>query len=404
MSLSVSLAVALRPLHRDYQRMSRFFLSARTRARRPLTAILRTRVARAACTPRSPDEYLELFDRTWSLRRIRARIVAVEHERGGATSLLLAPNENWRSFRPGQYVRLSVRIAGVRYDRCFSLSSAPGDRHLRVTIRRLPGARVGQWAAAAAHVGGVVELSQALGDFVLPDPLPPRLLFISAGSGITPVLSMLRHLVAERYDGEITCLHYAPAEVILGDELAELVRRHPALRFVPIFTRAPVQSDRGGELAQRHFSAEQLHALAPSWRQCETFVCGPSALEAEVSALFEAHGLAGRLHVERFVAAVEQRLAADDTGTAAEDVRCRLVFAASGRAVDGHGGASLLEQAEHAGLRPAHGCRMGICHTCKCKKLSGVVRNRLTGAVSSEPGEEIQLCISTPRSDVTLDL
>jgi stearoyl-CoA 9-desaturase NADPH oxidoreductase len=87
-----------------------------------------------------------------------------------------------------------------------------------------------------------------------------------------------------------------------------------------------------------------------------------------------------------------------------DPVRCRLVFASSGRTVDGHARSSLLDQAERAGLQPAHGCRMGICHTCKCKKLSGVVRNQLTGAISSEPGEEIQLCISTPQSDVTLDL
>jgi ferredoxin-NADP reductase len=406
----MSFSIASAPWHLDHALMLRLWSAASSSARAPIAALLRTRLISAACAPRSVDDYLELFDRTWSLRKIRARIVAIHHERGGATSLWLIPNENWRGFQAGQYVRLSVRIAGVRYDRCFSLSSAPSDRELRLTIRRLPGGRIAEWAATGAHVGGVVELSQALGQFVLPDPAPARLLFISAGSGITPVISLLRQLLHDGYTGEITCLHYAREEVIFDDELAALARRHHNLRFVPSLTR-PRATDHDDDATNLHFSREQLQAHAPSWTDSETFVCGPPTLETAVSALYHAHGLDARLHVERFVPALAPDAFSGEPlgGTApalrgGASFRCRLVFAASGRSVDGHARASLLEQAEHAGLRPAHGCRMGICHTCKCRKLSGVVRNELTGALSSEPGEEIQLCISTPRSDVTLDL
>ncbi len=392
----MSFSIASTAFHLDRELMLRLWSAASASARKPLALLLRTPLVSAACAPHSIDDYLELFDRTWSLRKIRARIIAVRAERGDATSLFLAPNENWRSFRAGQYVRLSVRIGGVRYDRCFSLSSAPSDRDLRLTIRRLPGSRVGEWAATAAHVGGVVELSQACGDFVLPDPLPSRLLFISAGSGITPVMSLLRQLSHDRHTGEITCLHYARNEVIFDQELAELARGLPGLRFVPCLTRPDAHDV---ARARVRFSLEQLQTHAPGWTDSETFVCGPAALEAEVRALYEGRGLGARLHVERFVPAL-----APDVFGGGDPVRCRLVFASSGRAVDGHARSSLLDQAERAGLQPAHGCRMGICHTCKCKKLSGVVRNQLTGAISSEPGEEIQLCISTPQSDVTLDL
>src|SRR6185437_7260344 len=102
-------------------------------------------------------------------------------------------------------------------------------------------------------------------------------------------------------------------------------------------------------------------------------------------------------HVERFVNAVQMPAARTAS-------RYRITFARSGRVIDGNGSASLLEQAESAGLRPAHGCRMGICHSCTCRKLAGVVRNGLTGAVNAEPDDDIQLCIHAPRSDVTLDL
>lgn len=368
---------------------------ARSGIRKHLNGLLRAPLVSLTCTPRSIDDYLELFDAAWSVREVRARIVRIDEEAGGAISVWLSPNENWRSFRPGQYVRLGVHIRGVRHARCFSLSSAPRDRSLRLTMKMLPDGRVCAWAARQAEVGDVVELSQALGDFVLPDPLPQKLLFISGGSGITPIMSMLQHLFDSGYAGEVTCLHYARHEIIFGAELAELARLHERFRYVPHLTQL---ANGAGTATAEHFSRAQLEAHVPSWADCETYVCGPASLEAAVSELYRARGFAERLHVERFVAARPQPIS---TG---EPLSCRLVFEKSGRVAAGHGGASLLEQAERAGLRPNHGCRMGICHTCKCRKVSGVVRNELTGALSSEPDEEIQLCVSTPRSDVTLDL
>jgi ferredoxin-NADP reductase len=365
------------------------------RARAPINALLRTRLVSAMCTPRTPDDYLELFDATWSLHTVRARVIAVEPELDDTTSLWLMPNENWRGFRAGQYVALSVAVDRVRYTRCFSISSAPEDGFpLRVTIKALPGGRVGRWAARSARIGDVVVLSQALGDFTLPSPVPDKLLFVSGGSGITPIASMVRHLLANGYGGDIVWLHYARHECILGSELLALASRHPGLRFVSLLTGSAAAA---APRIEGHFSIEHLEAAARRWTDREIFVCGPAPLQAAVAELVSAHGLFHRLHVERFVSPAQPMPAADP-------LRCRLTFAKSGRAVDAGTRTSLLEQAEDAGLRPLHGCRMGICHSCKCRKLSGVVRNELTGQISSEADEEIQLCVSTPRSDVILDL
>lgn len=368
--------------------------STLTRARRPLNALLRTRLVDALCAPRDIDDYLALFDTTWSVSEVRARVVGVRPEAGGATTLLLRPNENWRGFRAGQYVDVTVEIGGVRHSRCFSLSSAPEDgRLLRITIRSLPGGRVAEWAAQRARPGGWVGLSQALGEFVLPQPCPGQLLFIAGGSGITPIASIVRHLVARGHEGAMAVLHYTRREPILGAELAALARRHPQLRFQPVITdRAPAEPAFGG-----HLSIAHLESIAPGWAERETFVCGPAPLRAAVRELFEQRGAAQRLHVERFVSPVRPQAVRDGAP-------CRITFAKSGRAILGRTSASLLEQAEGAGLRPAYGCRMGICHSCTCKKLSGVVRNELTGVTSSEPDEEIQLCVSTPRSDIALEL
>jgi hypothetical protein len=170
-------------------------------------------------SPRNIDDYLEIVDSAWSVQGVRAPVIALREEAGDAVSLFLRPNDLWRGFRAGQYVQLSVSNAGIQVTRCFSLSSAPeDDGPLRVTIRIVPKGAISRWVRNEARVGSVVSLSQAMGSFVLPEPVPPRLLFISGGSCITPVLSMIRHLIATDYAGCIAWLHYARREVVLGSE------------------------------------------------------------------------------------------------------------------------------------------------------------------------------------------
>jgi ferredoxin-NADP reductase len=362
-------------------------------ARRPINRLLRTPLASGLTSPRSVDDYLQLLDPCWSVREVRARIVEVRPETDQATSLFLTPNENWSGFRAGQFVQLSVAVGGTRRTRCYSVSSAPEDgRPLRLTIKWIPGGAVSGWAKTLARVGDVVNLSQAMGAFGLPDPAPRRLLFVSGGSGITPILSMVRHLAAVGYDGHIGWMHYARREAMFADELARLGAGRLPLRLRLFLTRPDAAAE-----APVRFSAEQLEVFEPAWAQCETFVCGPEPLIQAATGLWAKRSLGGRLHVERFVPGI--------AGSAARagGAKHRLTFAKSRLEAKG-GPGSLLEQAESAGLKPAHGCRMGICHTCTCRKRSGTVRNELTGETSSEADEEIRLCISTPLSDVTLDL
>jgi ferredoxin-NADP reductase len=365
------------------------------RARRPLTPLLRTRLVAGMTSPRNIDDYLELVDPAWSVQGVRARVVALRDEAGGAVSLYLRPNELWRGFRAGQHVQLSVSHAGIRVTRCFSLSSAPeDDGPVRLTIRIASKGAISHWVRNEAHVGSVVSLSQAMGSFVLPDPVPPRLLFISGGSGITPVLSMIRHLVATEYDGRIAWLHYARREVILGSEQASLAARCTWLQFRTHFTDGP------RSMGPR-FSREQLESFVPRWAESHSFLCGPPSLNEAAVALWTAAGLQNRLRTEHFTPPPIGPYLANDSFDA---TRHSLFFVRSGRTVEGRAAASLLEQAEAAGINPPYGCRRGICHTCTCRKLSGIVLNARTGAVSREPNEDIQLCVSAPRSDVSLDL
>jgi ferredoxin-NADP reductase len=343
--------------------------------------------------PPGVDGYLEQLRPTWVVGACRAEIVGVERSTPDSVTLRLRANRVWEGFRAGQFIQLGVEIDGSWSERCYSPAAAAGlGRELELTVKSHPRGLVSNFLLAQARVGMVVRLRQAEGDFRLPDRRPDRCLLISGGSGITPVMSMLRTLCAEGHRGTITFLHYAPdpEHAIYRDELEDLGAAHPNLRLVRSYTRAPGLGETDGR-----FSASQLEVVEPRYAQAETFACGPPTLLAAVAETWDAAGLGSRLHTESFVT---PSLASVD-GTAGGSVD----FAGSGVRVE-NSGAALLEQAEGAGLGPASGCRMGICHTCSCRKLAGRVRNLSTGEVSSNEDEEIQICVSAPIGDVVVDL
>ncbi|HVK74595.1 MAG TPA: ferredoxin reductase [Kofleriaceae bacterium] len=356
--------------------------------------VLGSRFVAALTTPYGVDRYLEQVDPTWSLTEVRARVAAVRRETSDAVTLVLRPNVNWRGFRAGQHVALTVEVGGVRHTRVFSLSSSPRrpGGEIEITIKRHARGLVSQWAVAQARAGAIVTLSQATGDFVLPARVPPRVLLLSGGSGITPCLSILRTLLADGHAGRVTFVHYARTadDVIAAGELARLARRHPALdlRIELTHTATPAP------LLDR----DRLLALVPDVAACEAYVCGPPTLAAAATAAWTALGLGDRLHLEHFAPPAPPAPPASDLAPAA-----LIRFGRSDRTIASDG-RPLLVQAEAAGLSPASGCRMGICGTCRCRKVAGTVRDLRTGQLSGAPDETISLCVSAPVGDVTLDL
>jgi ferredoxin-NADP reductase len=370
---------------------------------RSVSAVLRSRFIAALSEPRGIDHYAELVAPTWSAREIRARIVGLRRETSDTVSLLLEPNQNWPGFRAGQHVELSVTLEGVRHTRIFSISSSPREgTPIRVTIRAFRGGRVSSWAFERARRGDVVVLGKPQGEFVMPRDLPPSLIFVSGGSGITPVASLTRELVRSGYRGDIACVHYARNEIIFQEELAWLAEDSSRFRFVPQLT--------GGAKPSPRLSRALLDSVQPTWRASDAFVCGPAALQRDFVEMWAAERLPNRqLHLERFtsydtLAAPDDAACATTSPEMTPEVKPEITFARSGISVRGRAHASLLVQAESAGLAPAYGCRMGICRTCLCKKQSGIVRDAQTGTQSGDGSETIRLCVSTPVSDVVLDL
>ncbi|HEU4701278.1 MAG TPA: ferredoxin reductase [Conexibacter sp.] len=357
--------------------------------------MLGSKLADALTTPHGVDRYVELVRPAFSLRDVRAEVVAVRRATARSVTLTLRPNANWDGFRAGQFVRLSCEVDGVRHTRCYSpASSAHVGDLLELTAHARPDGVVSPFLRASARPGMVVSLSQAEGDFALPDARPDAVLLISGGSGITPVTSILRTLCHESYRGPIAFLHYARDEhdVAYARQLAELDAGHANVRVLRGYSRQRGAGDLHGRFAREHVRAA---GIDPS--QALTFACGPNALVDAVRTTWAEDALDAHLFVEQFAPAAPAAVPAD--GHVTGSVR----FARSGVEASGTA-APLLDQAEAAGLRPKSGCRMGICHTCTCRKLAGAVRDVRTGEVSTAPDELIQICVNAPVGDVTLDI
>ncbi|MBB6629179.1 ferredoxin reductase [Nocardioides sp. KIGAM211] len=354
------------------------------------TTILRSRAVAALASPHGVDRYLEQVNPMWAAHEVRARVVDVHREvdvdgHPPVATITLQPTSTWRGHRAGQHVQLGVEIGGARRTtRVFTVSS-PDSRHgdrFTITLRANPDGLVSRFLVEEARPGTIVHLSQAEGDFVLPDHVPDHIVLISGGSGITPVMSMLRSLQRRTHRGRITFLHYAqgPEHQIYAAELDDIRRSGHG---IDVHLLHP-------ELGDPALSPAWLGRLVPGYRDVPTWACGPAPLIEAVQAAYDG---SEALHVEYF----------KPPRTATGSAEGEVAFSRSG-AEAANTGASLLEQAEALGLSPEFGCRMGICFSCTSRKTEGTVRNVLTGEESSLPDEDIRICVSAPVGDCVVEL
>jgi ferredoxin-NADP reductase len=348
-------------------------------------SLLRSPLAAVLTTPHGVDRYLELLDPLWVVDEVRARVVDIRREtRAGepVATLTLEPTAAWRGHQAGQFVQVGVEVDGARRTRCFSVSSPeskPGDL-ITLTMRANPTGQVSRHLVHHAQVGDVVHLSQADGRFTLPNPLPAQVLLISGGSGITPVMSLLRTLLRRGYGGTVTFVHYAqsPDHQIYADEL----------RTLPPNVHVHLAYPECGDPA---YSTAELARILPEYAEVDTWACGPAGLVELVQDTFAGNP---RLRVEYFKTSTLKPV---------DGAEGRTRFARAGRESE-NTGATLLEQAESLGLRPEYGCRMGICFSCTSRKTEGTVRNVLTGEESGQPDEDVRICVSAPVGDCVVDL
>jgi ferredoxin-NADP reductase len=344
---------------------------------------------RSLFTPLLPDDYLELINPLWSTRELRGRIERIDAETADAATVLIRPGFEWPGHRPGQYLRIGVVVAGVHHWRAYSLTSEPGrpDGCIAITPKLVESGKVSPYFVCDAKPGDVVRLGGVEGTFVLPDPPPKQLLFISAGSGITPIMSMLRSL--HRSDSLADAVHIHSARevegVIFGDLLREIGDANEGYRLHLQLT---------GE--EGRIGPADLDRFCPDWRQRHAFLSGPAAMLDAMSERWERDGDPELLHMERFQPVIG--------GEPDEGEGGRVRFVKSGIEAGCDSGTPILVGGEEAGAILPFGCRMGICHTCVGRLCKGEVRDLRTGKVHGSEGEMIRTCVNAPEGPIEIAL
>jgi stearoyl-CoA 9-desaturase NADPH oxidoreductase len=356
------------------------------------------KLAEAATTPLVPADFLDMFAPLRPGAELRGRIESVHAETPDAATLVIRPGADWAGHVPGQYVRVGVDVDGVRCWRAYSLTHGPRrDGRISITVKAVPDGQVSPYLVHRTKPGTLVHLEQAAGEFVLPSDGPPKLLFVTAGSGITPVIGMLRNLFPSTDSGvlrparsaayDIVVLHVAPTEadsIFLRDLRA--LEASGAIRLVAR------HDDVHGVL-----DLADLDEHVPDLAERTTFACGPGGLLDAIAAHHEERDLP--LFTEQFRVTT---LVAGEGGT--------VTFEKAGIEVECEGARPILEQAEEAGVLMPSGCRMGICYTCVLPMREGAVRDLRTGELTRAiPGETvsggvpIQTCINAAAGPCHID-
>ncbi|MFF5229141.1 ferredoxin reductase [Dactylosporangium sp. NPDC000521] len=338
------------------------------------------RVVELLTTPLVPADYLDVIAPLRNADVLRAKVVAVHRETERAVTLTLRPGRGWRRHEAGQYLRLGVDVDGVRLWRAYSLTSAPDrpDGLVTVTVTAVGDGTVSRHLVERARPGMLLGLERPTGEFTGAHAAA-KVLFVTAGSGLTPVMGMLRSTRL----ADAVLVHSAPTQhdVLFGDELRGLAR-DGGIRLVERHTRVD------GRL-----SPADLETLVPDLAERDTWACGPNDMLDELARHWTDQR---KLHVERFRPAI---VAADgDGGT--------VTFQRSGKAVEAGPGTPLLEAGEAAGVLMPSGCRMGICFGCVLPLREGAVRDLRDGRVTTATEGDnvlVQTCVSAAAGPCRLE-
>jgi ferredoxin-NADP reductase len=259
---------------------------------------------------------------------------------------------------------------------------------MSITVKHVAEGKLSPYFTRFAAPGSMVYLGGAEGAFGLPYPLPEKMLMISAGSGITPIWSLVRNLARRDALLDVQHIHCCRDErdFVFGDTLRALHERR-----------------RGYELREHHSSEHgritpgDLDTFCPDWRERESFLSGPPEMLDAMVEHWKAEGEPERLRMERFQPVIGGE-ATQEAGSGGS-----IRFRVTDFVAECDGKTPILVAGEEAGGDLRHGCRMGVCHTCICRLEAGKVRDLRTGRVHGEAGEMIRICINAPEGDIELD-
>ncbi|RAS23489.1 ferredoxin-NADP reductase [Paraburkholderia bryophila] len=356
-----------------------------------------------------------------------------------------APSGRAFVFEPGQFITLELEIDGESVNRCYTISSPPTRPHtISITVKRVPGGKVSNWLHDNLQAGSQVRVLGPSGEFTCARHPARKFLFLSAGSGITPLMSMSRahHELGE--DSDIVFVHSArtPDDIIFARELDLIASNQTRFRTAFVCERLGARTNWSGVTG--FLSLPLLKLIAPDFMEREIFTCGPAPYMQAVRNLLDEGGFdRGHYHeesfsfetvsevaaqlttahvadalqaagaipggsAERFAEAREQALgfAPESAPTTVEtQTRFKVSFAKSNREIECGSGQHVLDAAKKAGVRLPASCTQGMCGTCKVKLVSGEVSMKHAGGIRQREIDQgmVLLCCSKPLTDLVVD-
>lgn len=319
-------------------------------------------------------------------------------------------SNNWFNYAPGQFITLELPIAGQMVYRTYTLSSSPSRPiYLTITIKTQAGSYASRWMFDNLHVGMRVRAFGPSGDFHLYKHPAKKYCFISAGSGITPMMSMTSYLFDQGGALDASFIHCArrPSDIIFRSGLELMANRMPGLKLNWIVEERDLHSVWAGYVGR--INKAILELSTPDYLEREIFCCGPTPFMQAVRSLLKANGFAMQhYHEENFQAAVvqpEEPLIVDfDSESMQASQAVQVRFTNSGQTIAANQRMTILQASIQAGLNIPSACQFGICGTCKVKCVSGATQMSHSGGISECDIEEgyILACCSWPLSDVDI--
>lgn len=319
----------------------------------------------------------EKFDPLWAWKRVKAKIVQKQALSEDFIQIELRPNHhfNYKHYQAGQSIALTLVINGVRRQRHYSIVNILDNGDLVIAVKRQG---LVSKALTDLAMKSIVEISNPEGEFILAQTGNP-VLFVASGSGVTAIYALIKQALKLQISS-IDFIYFTRDDAYHA-AFKSLSLTYPHFKYHHINT-----------LEQRqHMTATLLKKVVAHYAFCDTYACGAASMMSALQKNYDKAGISSHLYREYYQLPVSEKVVAQPVTF----LRSQQDFKAD---------RDLLSSAEQAGLKPKHGCRMGICNSCACTKVSGSVRNILTGEVDHQNNSQIKLCISQAMSPVTIQL
>ena len=342
-------------------------------------------MAQSVMNSHDANFWLQKINPLWSMNQPLAKVVKKQIVAKDMVSLILQCNRHVQRGVAGQHHPVTVEIAGRHYERTYSLMQVDAD-HLCLTVKKVDQGLVSSWLVDQSQTGDILRLGQPYGE-MQQQVQTPKLLLLAAGSGITPMLSLIEAFCQSRQLKAIfvQLMYWVKTheDAAYAEYLKEVAENFPNFTYQIFYTQEQDQ-----RLNPSHI--DQLKSL----NETTVYACGPSGFAATAETLFK-H--VASIQTEAFSLS-QFDTDATDTGF------INVTLTQSNKTLAIPKGQSILSSLEHQGIKPKHGCRMGICNKCACTKAQGATKNLLNGSANHEPSQLLKICVNSAQSDLVIDL